>query len=272
MGRNSSYHFAKIKTDMNPPSDNADSQMASDAEKPTNRSAEIVMELKGYRLEIPSGQTSSLLVGQIRTPRGRVVSNFSPRGKKVEELQSQFVDYINDLLVKIETKFQDDLKQDRIQGKIALRIDPKLHCELKIESTFQDKTLNSYIEEIATQRIPFDHDKPSLVGTDESPASGVIENHLPSEIVPVITQSAIARKLRQSPIAWTRMMSSIVPLAKQDESSDIVTFSEALGQFINTMGVGIDQLSPYLDIHEGDEASLLKALGNMLLEASDALK
>jgi predicted HicB family RNase H-like nuclease len=274
MGRNSSYHFTQIETDMHLSS--GDVQQSQSEDKSDYRSADIIMEMKGYRLEVPSGQRFGPLVGQIRTPRGRVITNFSPRGANLDDLRTQFVDHVNNLLLQIETKFRDDLAHERIQGKIALRIDPKLHCELKIESTFQDKTLNSYIEEIAAQRIPLDRPVQSLDTNGSSSARSVEETHSerhpPSKKVSSTAQSDISRKLRQSPLAWTRMMSSLVPLAKKDASSDIVTFSEALGQLINALGSGIDQLSPYLEIHEGDEASLLKALGNMLLEASDALK
>ena len=276
MGRNSSYHLAQIETDMDIPNESQRQQPEPEADRSLYRSADLVMEVKGYRLEVPSGQRSGVLVGQIRSPRGRVVSNFSPKGKNVDELKTQFVDYVDELLSKIETKFRDDLAHEKIQGKIALRIDPNLHCDLKIESTFKDTTLNSYIEEIAAQRIPFDRPSPTL---EEPEASGfeLAESSLfapiPQNKIDVATpQSNISRKLRQSPLAWTRMMSSLVVLAKKDESSDIVTFPEALGQLINTLGTGIDQLSPYLDINPGDEASLLEAVGNMLLEASKALK
>lgn len=273
MGRNSSYHLAQIETDMDIP--NESQQPEPDVDRSAYRSTDSVMEMKGYRLEIPSGQRSGVLVGLIRTPGGRVVSNFSPKGNTLDELRTQFASYVDDLLSKIEAKFRDDLAHEKIQGKIALRIDPKLHCDLKIESTFKDTTLNSYIEEIAAQRIPFDQRSP-LKGLGAS-ESELTESRSPEASLKIKTdvtppQSDISRKLRQSPMAWTRMMSSLVVLAKKDESSDIVTFSEALGQMINTLGSGIDQLSPYLDINQGDEASLLEAIGKMLLEASDALK
>jgi predicted HicB family RNase H-like nuclease len=273
MGRNSSYHLTQIETDMNIPSANQQSEPEGD--RSVYRSMDSVMEMKGYRLEVPSEQRSEEIVGQIRSPRGRLVSNFSPKGNTLDELRTQFVGYVDDLLSKIEAKFRDDLAHEKIQGKIALRINPELHCNLKIESTFKDTTLNSYIEEIAAQRIPFDRPSPPLKdhGASESNLADITPEPRPQTKTDVATpQSDISRKLRQSPLAWTRMMSSLVVLAKKDESSDIVTFSEALGRLINTLGSGIDQLSPYLDINEGDEASLLEAIGKMLLEASDALK
>ena len=274
MGRNSSYHLTQIETDTNIPIESQPSE--PEVDRSIYRSTDLVMELKGYRLYVPSGQRSGeMMVGQIRSPRGRLVINFSPKGKTLDELRTQFVIHVDELFSKIETKFQDDLAHDKIQGKIALRIDPKLHCSLKIESTFQDKTLNSYIEEIAAQRIPFDRSSlPSeKQGASESNLAESTPEPSPQTKTDVATpQSDISRKLRQSPLAWTRMMSSLALLAKKDESSDIVTFSEAFGRLINTLGSGIDQLSPYLDINDGDEASLLEAVGKMLLEASDALK
>jgi predicted HicB family RNase H-like nuclease len=274
MGRNSSYHLTQIETDMDFPSGTSNQQSDSEPDRSDYRSADVVMEMKGYRLEVPSGQKAGVVVGQIRTPRGRLVSNFSPRANNLDDLRVQFAKYVDDLLIQIETKFRDDFEHERIQGKIALRIAPELHCALKIESTFQDKTLNSYIEEIAAQRIPIDRPSQPLK-TYGSSSSSSVENRvseLHSETNSPTSQSDISRKLRQSPLAWTKMMSSLVPLVKKDASSDIVTFSEALGQLINALGAGVDQLSPYLEIQEGDEASLLSALGNMLLEASDALK
>ena len=273
MGRNSSYHLTQIETDMNIP--NESQPLEPEIDRSVYRSTDSVMEMKGYRLEVPSGQRSGVLVGQIRSPSGRLVSSFSPKGNTLDELRTQFASYVDDLLSRIEAKFRDDLAHEKIQGKIALRIDPKLHCDLKIESTFKDTTLNSYIEEIAAQRIPFDRPSPTL-GGHEASESDLVESTPEPRSQPktdvATPQSDISRKLRQSPLAWTRMMSSLVVFAKKDESSDIVTFPEALGQLINTLGSGIDQLSPYLDIKQGDEASLLEAVGKMLLEASDALK
>jgi predicted HicB family RNase H-like nuclease len=276
MARNSSYHFTQIEADMDPDRDNALVFNADDDNR--HRSADRIMELKGYSLEVPSGQKSSTVIGQIRTPRGRLVRNCTPHGSSIEELRPQFVKYVEDLQKKVEQTFRDDLKDEKIQGKIALRISPELHCELKIEATFQDKTLNSYIEEIANQRIPFDRIHQPLeadLSSEDEKKSSVNET---TEAKPKSTdskhdrpQSTILRKLRQNPLAWSKMMSSLATLARNDESSDIVTFSAALVQFIDIMGEGVDQLSPCLDIQEGDEAKLLTALGTMLMEAASVL-
>ena len=216
---------------MNPDRDNV--PIPSIDEDKRHRPFDVIMELKGYRLEVPSGQQSSTVIGQIRTPGGRLVRNHTSNGNSIEELRPKFVQYVEDLHKKIEQKFRDDLKDEKIQGKIALRISPELHCELNIESTFQDMTLNNYIEEIANNRIPFDQtrqplrvdsssesDKKSSVteATEAKPKSTNSEHDRP--------QSTILRKLRQNPLAWSKMMSSLATLARNDESSDIVTFSD----------------------------------------------
>ena len=90
MGRNSSYHLTQIETDTNIPIESQPSE--PEVDRSIYRSTDLVMELKGYRLYVPSGQRSGeMMVGQIRSPRGRLVINFSPKGKTLDELRTKFV-------------------------------------------------------------------------------------------------------------------------------------------------------------------------------------
>jgi predicted HicB family RNase H-like nuclease len=275
MSRNSSYHLAEIESSMDithlTPSDQT-TFPGSDGS--LYRSVEVVLEIKGNCLEVSSDEDTDFLIGRIRTPSGRLRNNFCEKSKDVESLKEKFRLYLEEFQRTVESKFRQDLSEDKISGKIALRIDPKLHCDLKIESTLRDTTLNSYIQEIARQRVIRDDLKPSTISVvGEQSKSNELQpqqNVDPGNTLPHESRKSIFRQLTQSPKASSKMISSLAEFAKEDEF-DFLAFSKALEQFVNGMGESLSVLSPHLKANEENDPDLLKALGNMLIEASDAL-
>jgi predicted HicB family RNase H-like nuclease len=278
MGRNASYHLSAIESTLDPSSNNDlyfGQNINSEEEQVSEKSSDILMECNGYLLEGVTELNSDFVTGRIRTPSGRLVSNYSPRTTDVEDLKRSFCLYLDQLYQKIESHFQANLNDGKISGKIALRINAELHCQLNIESTYQDKTLNSYIEEIATHRMTSSNST-SLKIDDGNSTS--LENQTTtakkvctSEGFKKINKNSLSSKLAQDPVASLKMIASLGKFARK-EGFSLLSFSGALADFIEGMSFTLENtLLPHLEENIDSNAELLKALGNMLIDAADTL-
>src|ERR1700733_9578382 len=97
---------------------------------------------KGYVGTIELDFESKVLHGKVIGVRDIITYE----GDTLQELEEAFKGSLDDYLAFC--KEQGDSPEKPYSGKFNLRISPELHKHLAFEAATQDKSLNSYIEEI----------------------------------------------------------------------------------------------------------------------------
>lgn len=120
----------------------------------------ILGPYKGYVGTIEMDFENNVLYGKVLGLRDTITYE----GNTLQELEESFKGSLDDYLEFCNE--QGDSPEKPYSGKFNLRISPDLHKQLTFEAATQNKSLNSYIEEILLIRQSHYH-------TDSSPVEAV---------------------------------------------------------------------------------------------------
>jgi len=108
--------------------------------------SKILGPYKGYAGTVELDFESKVLHGKVIGLRDTITYE----GTTLSELEEAFRESLDDYLEFCNE--QGDIPEKPYSGKFNLRISPELHKQLVFEAAEQDKSLNSYIDEILLSR------------------------------------------------------------------------------------------------------------------------